>query len=166
MVQGCRYFLVWSFFTPRQKPEGYCNDHRVCVCLSCPCLSTFTLFTLQVAIQIGSSPNLVWWLVIGWKWCLLLDFTVRWSQPFWSIDFYLKIVIFHIFYCRSHNSNWIFAKLGMMIGYRLGMMPIVGFYGPVITAVLVQWFLLEIRHFLIFSTLQVVIQVGSRPNLI
>ena len=42
------------------------------------------------------------------------------------------------FHTADRNSNWIFTKLGMMIGYRLGMMPIVGFYGPVITAVLVQ----------------------------
>ena len=139
MVQGCRYFLVWSFFTPRQKPEGYCNDHRVCLCL-CPCLSTFTFFTLQVAIQIGSSPNLVWWLVIGWRWCLLLDFTVRWSQPFWSIDFYLKIVIFHIFYCRSHNSSWISTKLDMNDVMGSGGNPMWWRHDDVITDVTVHWF--------------------------
>ena len=42
------------------------------------------------------------------------------------------------FHTAGRNSNWIFTKLGMMVGYRLEMMPIVGFYGPVITAVLVH----------------------------
>ena len=67
-------------FTPRQKPKGYCDDHRVCVCLS----------TL------------------------------------------------HTFCTTGRNSGRILTKLDMMNGYGLEMMPIVGFYGPVITAVLVH----------------------------
>ena len=52
-----------------------------------------------------------------------------------------------------------------MNGYGLEMMPIVGFYGPVITAVLVHWFLPKISLFRTFSTLEIVIQIGSQPNL-
>ena len=41
----------------------------------------------------------------------------------------------------GRNSSRILTKLGMMNDYGSGMMPIVGRYGPVITAVLVDWFL-------------------------
>ena len=44
----------------------------------------------------------------------------------------------YTFHTTGRNSNRILTKFGMMIGYRLEMMPIVGFYGPVITAVLVH----------------------------
>ena len=47
----------------------------------------------------------------------------------------------YIFRNTGRNSGRILTKLGMMNDYRLGMMPIVGRYGPVITAVLVDWFL-------------------------
>ena len=66
----------------------------VCVC------GHFTLFALQVAIQVGSLPNLVWWMVMG-QWCdLLFGVTVQWPQPFWSTDFKLKYDIFVYF------SHW------------------------------------------------------------
>ena len=72
------------------------------------------LFAIQIAIQIGSLPNLTWWMVMGWGWCLLL---------------------------------------------------FVGRYGPVITAILDDWFLPKIWCFRILFALQVTIQVGSLPNL-
>ena len=52
-----------------------------------------------------------------------------------SVSVSVNIYTFHT---AGRNSNWIFTKLGRMVGYRLEMMPIVGFYGPVITAVLVH----------------------------
>ena len=56
MLLHIRYVITivqFTVSTPRQKAEG------VLWRSPCLCLSTFTLFTLQVAIQIGSSPNLV-----------------------------------------------------------------------------------------------------------
>ena len=135
---------VFAFVTPRQKPEGYCNDHRVCLC------KHFTLFTLQVAIQVGSLPNLAWWLVMGRGWCLLLDVPVRWSQPFRSTGFYLKMC-FQTFRTAGRNSSWISTKLGITIGYGSGVMPIVGRSGPMITTVPVHWFLPKNGVFIYFS---------------
>ena len=85
------------YFLPLgKKPKGYCDDHRVCVCVC----QHFTLFALQVAIQVGSLPNLVWWMVMD-QWCdLLFGDTVQWPQPFWSTDFKLKYDIFLYF------SHW------------------------------------------------------------
>ena len=59
-----------------------------------------TFFALQVAIQVGSLPNLVWWMVMD-QWCdLLFGDTVQWPQLFWSTDFKLKYDIFLYF------SHW------------------------------------------------------------
>ena len=79
---GAIFFqTLYSVFYPSaKKPKGYCNDHRVCLCLS----------TL------------------------------------------------HTFRTTGRNSSRILTKLGMMIGYGSGMMPIVGLSGPVITTVLVH----------------------------
>ena len=70
----------------------------------------------------------------------------------------------HTFRTTGRNSSRILTKLGMMIGYGSGMMPIVGRSGPVITTVPVHWFLPKKGVFKLF-TLQVAIQVGSLPNL-
>ncbi len=51
-------------------------------------------------------------------------------------------MVFSYIFCNTgRNSSRILTKLGMMNDYGSGMMPIVGRYGPVITAVLVDWFL-------------------------
>ena len=44
----------------------------------------------------------------------------------------------YTFRTTGRNSSRILTKLGMMIGYGSGMMPIVGRSGPVITTVLVH----------------------------
>ena len=44
----------------------------------------------------------------------------------------------YTFRTAGRNSNRILTKLGMMNGYGLEIMPIVGFYDSVITAVLVH----------------------------
>ena len=76
------------------------------------------------------------------------------------------MVFSYTFRNTGRNASRILTKLGMMNDYGLGMMPIVGRYGPVITTVLVDWFLPKIWCFHMFSTLEIVIQVGSQPNLI
>jgi len=54
------------------------------------------LSALEIPIQVGSQTNLVWWMTMGHWWCLLFVVTVRWSQPFWLIGFYLKYGVFVI----------------------------------------------------------------------
>ena len=73
---------------------------------------------------------------------------------------------FHTFHGTGRNSSWILTKLGMMVGYGSGMMPIVGRSGPVITAVPVHWFQPKKWCFSILFALEAAIQVVSQPNLV
>ena len=76
-----------------------------------------------------------------------------------SVCLCLCLSTFHTFRTTGRNSSWILTKLGMMNHYGSGMMPIVGRYGPVITAVLVDWFLPKIWCFRVLFAIQVAIQV-------
>ena len=96
--------ILWraDIFTPRLK------SRRGIVMITVPVsvCQHFTLFALQVAIQVGSLPNLAWWLFMGRGWCLLLDFPVRWSQLFRSTSFYLKKVFSYAFRKLDLNQTW------------------------------------------------------------
>ena len=73
------------------KARGYCN---LMITVSvCP-----HLHFLHYRSQFKSDPYLLtWWMVLGRGWCLLLDVTVRWSQPFCLTAFYLKYDVFIYF---------------------------------------------------------------------
>ena len=57
----------------------------------------------------------------------------------------------YTFRTTGRISSRILAKLGMVIGYGSGMMPIVGRSGLMITTVLVHWFLPKNVVFVYFS---------------
>ena len=107
--------------------------------------------------------------IISWFWMLFpfnyLVFT-PWPKAEGVLWWSQCLCWFLLTHTAGRNSGGILTKLGMLNGFGSGMMPIVGCYGPVITAVLVYWFSTKIQHFRILFALEIAIHVGSLPNLV